>query len=75
MSIKKTPLTEGQYIRLLNVLRDDEITEEPLEKNFVSVEGSELTKIELKFKDHEESIYLGREDFDFVKKEINLERD
>ena len=75
MSIKKTPLDKGQYIRLLNVLRDDEITKEPLEKNFVTIEGSELTKIELKFEDHEESIYLSREDFDFVKNGVKLERE
>lgn len=74
MSVTKTPLTDAQYIRLLNILSDDQITTEPLEKNFVTIEGSELTKIELKFQDHEESIYLKADDFNFVKKGITLER-
>ena len=72
MSVKIIPLDRGQYLRLINVF---DIDEEIVECNFVEIEGTVLTKIEIKYKDHEESIYPNREDYDFIRNGLTVTRD
>ena len=66
------PLDKGQYIRLINLF---DIEEEIVECYFVDIEGTPLTKIAVKYKDHEESIYPNREDYDLIRNGIKVTRD
>lgn len=72
MSIVITPLNEGQTLRLINLF---DIKEEIVHCNFVEVNGTPLTKISVKYKDHTESIYPTREDYDLIKNGLRLTRD
>ena len=67
-----TPLNKGQIIRLINLF---DIEEEIVEAYFVDVDGVPLTKIAVKYENHEESIYASREDYDLIRNGINIGRD
>lgn len=72
MSIVKTPLTNSQKMRLIDLF---DIDEEIVEANFIEMDELTITKIEVKYQDHEESIYPRREDYDLIRNGIKLGRD
>ena len=70
LDIKRKPLTKEQEIRLINLF---DICE-PLTKSEV-VEVGVITKFEIEYANHNESIYMKEEDIDFVLNGLNIERD
>ena len=67
-----TPLNENQMWRLSALLK---LEEEPLEAYFVDIDGTPLTKVALKFKDREESVYLTSQHYDIVRNGIKVTRE
>ena len=70
LDIKRKPLTKEQEIRLRNIF---DICE-PLTKSEV-VEAGVITRFEIEYANHNESIYMKEEDIDFVLNGLNIERD
>lgn len=70
LEIERKPLNESQTIRLINVFEINE----PLTKCDV-VKVGEITKFEIAYKEHEESIYARQDDIDFILNGCNVERE
>ena len=70
LEVKRTPLTKEQELRLINIFD----IREPLTKSEV-VEVGVITKFEIEYPEHEESIYASNDDIDFIINGCNVERE
>lgn len=70
LKIERKPLNESQTIRLINVFDINK----PLTKCDM-VKVGEITKFEIAYDNHEESIYAREDDIDFIVNGLNVERE
>lgn len=69
MKTERTPLNKEQQLRLVNLFKINE----PMESCDLVTVGC-IKKFEIKYANHEESIYARDDDMDFVVNGITLER-
>ena len=70
--LKITPLNETQKMRLINLFDIDETIKSA---KSVEVKGTVISKFDIEYENHTESIYPNLEDYEMIMNGLSVERD
>lgn len=70
--LKITPLNESQKLRLINLFDIDETIKSA---KSVEIKGTIVSKFDIEYENHTESIYPNLEDYELIMNGCNVERD